>query len=62
MLDNIHLKITFFSRNIFHFTQRKQLDIDMPADLDQFWGKNSHGTIIRGKGLIQLGHDPPDTW
>jgi len=30
----------------------------MPADLDQFRGDNSHGAIICGEGLVQLGHDP----
>jgi hypothetical protein len=28
----------------------------MPADLDQFGRDNSHGTVIGGKGLVQLGH------
>jgi hypothetical protein len=37
-----------------------QLDIPMPADLDQFGRDNSHGTIICGKGFIQLGHGPSD--
>jgi hypothetical protein len=32
--------------------------VQVPADLDQFGGDNSHGTIIGGKGLIQLGHGP----
>jgi hypothetical protein len=32
----------------------------MPADLDQFRGDNSHGTVVGGKRLIQLGHDPTD--
>ena len=30
----------------------------MPADLDQFGRENSHGTVIGGKGLIELGHMP----
>ena len=29
-----------------------EFDIDVPADLDQFGGDNSHGTIIGGKGLV----------
>ena len=33
----------------------------MPADLDQFRRENSHGAIIGGKGLIQLGHMAADT-
>jgi len=28
----------------------------MPADLDQFRGDDSHGTVIGGKGLVQLRH------
>ena len=32
----------------------------MPADLDQFWRDDSHGTVIGGKSLIQLGHAPAD--
>jgi hypothetical protein len=34
----------------------------MPADLDQFRRDNSHGAVIGGKGLVQLGHDPADGW
>jgi hypothetical protein len=37
-----------------------ELDIQMPADLDQFGGDNSHGAVIGGKGLIQLSHGPAD--
>jgi hypothetical protein len=32
----------------------------MPADLDQFRRDNSHGTVVGGKGLIQLGHHAAD--
>ena len=30
----------------------------MPADLDQFGRENSHGAVIGGKGLVELGHMP----
>jgi len=33
------------------------LYVQMPADLDQFRGDDSHGTVIGGKGLVQLRHD-----
>ena len=33
----------------------------MPADLDQFGRENSHGTVIGGKGLVELGHMPANT-
>jgi hypothetical protein len=32
------------------------LYVQMPADLDQFRRDDSHGTVIGGKGLVQLRH------
>jgi hypothetical protein len=32
----------------------------MPADLNQFGREDSHGTVIGGEGLVQLGHDTAD--
>ena len=32
----------------------------MPADLDQFGRDDSHGAVVSGKGLVELGHDAPD--
>jgi hypothetical protein len=37
-----------------------ELDILMPADLDQFGRDYSHRAIIRRKGLVQLGHHAAD--
>jgi len=34
--------------------------VHVPADLDQFGRDNSHGTIVGGKGLVQLRHCPSD--
>jgi len=36
MLDHLDFKISFFSGNVADFGKGKQLDIDVPADLDQF--------------------------
>jgi len=36
---------------------RDHLYVQMPADLDQFGRDDSHGTVIGGKGLVQLRHD-----
>jgi hypothetical protein len=38
-----------------------KLDVDVPADLDQLGRNNSHGTVIGGKGLVQLRHDAADS-
>jgi hypothetical protein len=59
-LQDLDLEVSLLSAEIHHLTEREEFDVEMPADLDQFRGKNSHGAIIRGEGLVQLGHDPPD--
>jgi hypothetical protein len=43
-----------------NFSISQDLDIWMPADLDQFRRKYSHGTVIGGKGLVELGHMAAD--
>lgn len=53
-------KITLRSLNLFYFRTSNEVDIQMPADLDQFRGDNSHGTVIGGEGLVQLTHNPAD--
>ena len=34
--------------------------VEVSAALHQFWGEDTHGAVISGKRLIQLGHHPPD--
>jgi hypothetical protein len=36
----------------------QKLDVDVPADLDQLGGDDSHGAVIGREGLVQLGHHP----
>jgi hypothetical protein len=52
------LQVSLFPLDGFYSGARMDLNIDVPADLDQFRGYDSHGTIIRGKCLVQLGHYP----
>ena len=59
-LDQINLKVALFAAKTFDFGEREYVNIDMPADLDQFGGNNSHRTIIGGEGFIQLRHHSPD--
>ena len=40
--------------NLFHLCASDQIDVQMPADLDQFGRDNSHGTVIGGKRLVEL--------
>jgi hypothetical protein len=60
MLQNVDLVIARLPGDAFHFRERQQLNVQMPADLDQFRRNDSHGTVIGREGLIQLGHDPTD--
>ena len=54
------LKAAQGSGDVDDFGKGKQLDVQMAADLDQLGGDNSHGTVVGGKGLVQLGHDAAD--
>jgi hypothetical protein len=51
------LEIAGISLNRFQICVGDQFDVQMPADLDQYRGDNSHGAVIGRKGLVQLGHD-----
>jgi len=42
--------------NAFHLGIGKNLDVWVPADLDQFRRKYSHRAVVGGIGLVELGH------
>jgi len=56
---DLHLEVSRAALHGFQIRVGDKLYVQMPADLDQFRGDNSHGTIICGKGFIQLSHDAP---
>jgi hypothetical protein len=58
MLPDLDCKISRLPREALHLSEGQKLDVEMPADLDQFGRDNSHGTVIGGKGLVQLRHQP----
>jgi len=58
VLEDAHLKISFFAVNGCDFGEGEQFDVDVPADLDQLGGDNSHGAVIGGECLVQLRHHP----
>jgi hypothetical protein len=60
VLDHLDLEISFLPGDALHLGEGQELDVKMPADLDQFGRKDSHGTVIGGEGLVQLGHDAAD--
>ncbi len=55
-LDQGHIELTRFSFHPVNFGIGKDLDIGMPADLDQFRRKYSDRAVVGWKGLVQLGH------
>jgi len=55
-LDQGYLKGSCFPFYTVNFSIGQDLDVGMPADLDQFGREYSHGAVIGGKGLVKLGH------
>jgi hypothetical protein len=55
---NLDLEVTRGSIDLFQIRVGDQLDVQMPADLDEDGGDDSHRAVIGGEGLVQLGHDP----
>jgi hypothetical protein len=51
-----NLEVACLPFDTVNFSISQDLYIGMPADLDQFGREYSHGAVIRGIGLVQLGH------
>jgi hypothetical protein len=60
MLDHLHREISRFTAHVYDFRKGQEFDVEMPADLDQFGGDNSHGAVIGGECLVQCRHGPAD--
>jgi hypothetical protein len=54
------VKVSWGSFYFFHLSGGDKINVEMPADLDQFRRNNSHGAVIGGKRFVQFGHDPPN--
>ncbi len=54
MPQDFHVKIALFAIDPYDFGEGHQLNVEMPADLDQFGRENSHGAVIGGECLVQL--------
>src|SRR5208337_2342991 len=53
-------EITRLPLDPFHFAQGEDFNVPVPADLDQPRGHGTHGAVVGGEGLVELGHDPAD--
>ena len=58
--QDFDLEISGVATDAFNFGKGDEVNVGVPADLDQLGRDNSHGTLVGRKGLIQLGHDPAD--
>jgi hypothetical protein len=59
-LFDLDFEIAWGAFDGFQVCVSDQLDVHVPADLDQFGRDDSHGAVVGRKGLVQLGHDPAD--
>jgi hypothetical protein len=53
-------KVPLFTFYRVYFRECQNLNVGMPADLDQFRRENSHRAVICREGLVELGHVPAD--
>ena len=54
MFSNKDSEVAFRAIDLLHFSTSDEVDIRMPADLDQFWRDDSHGAIVGGEGLVKF--------
>ena len=55
-----NFEVPFGAFNLFNLGTGDQVDVKVPADLDQFWRDNSHSAVIGGERLIKLAHYTAD--
>jgi hypothetical protein len=60
LLPELGFEISRFSVQSEYLGIGQEFDVQVPADLDQFGRDNSHGTVVSGKRLVQLGHQTAD--
>lgn len=61
MLDDFYLEVSLLTADAVYLGEGDEVDVGVPADLDQLGGDDSHSAFIGRKGLIELGHDPADS-
>jgi hypothetical protein len=61
MFGDLDLEVALLAADTVYFGKRDEVDVGMPADLDQLGGDDSHGTFVGRKGLVKLCHNPANT-
>ncbi len=62
MIDKLGREATGLTFEIFHLGVGDHVNIEMPADLHQLGGDDTHGTVVCRKCLVQLCHDAANGW
>jgi len=57
---DLDLEIAGFAFDGFKICVCDEFDVQMPADLDQYGGDNSHRAVVGGESLVELRHDATD--
>jgi hypothetical protein len=60
LAQNLGFEAPLFPLKFQKLAVREKLYVQMPADLDQFGGDNSHRAVVGGERLVQLGHHSAD--
>ena len=58
--DQSDREVPCFPFDMLDFRQCQDLDVGVPADLDQFGREYSHRAVVGRKRLVQLGHAAAD--
>ena len=58
--SNLDFEISGFAIDGFEIRVGDKLDVQMPADLDQYRRDNSHRAVVGWEGLVKLRHHPAD--
>jgi hypothetical protein len=60
LLEDLRLEMALFPFKALNLGVGQEIDVQVPADLDQLGGNDSHGAFIGGEGFVQLGHSASD--
>jgi hypothetical protein len=59
-LFDLHFETAALPFDLCQVRVGNHLYVQVPADLDQFGGDDSHGAVIGREGLVELSHNPAD--
>jgi hypothetical protein len=60
LLEDLRLETPLFPFKALNLGVGQKIDVQVPADLDQLGGDDSHGAFIGEECLVQLGHSASD--